>query len=53
MLLKGRSNSMDSDIKKQLIRFYDKNAWEPLTVGEHLKMWSDTYADKVAKKLTC
>ena len=39
---------MNLDIKKQLIRFYDENVWEHLTVGEHLKMWSDTYADKVA-----
>ena len=30
---------MNLDIKKQLIRFYDENVWEHLTVGEHLKMW--------------
>ncbi|EID19872.1 AMP-binding protein, partial [Streptococcus anginosus] len=39
---------MNLDIKKQLIRFYDENVWEHLTVGEHLKMWSNTYADRVA-----
>lgn len=39
---------MNLEIKRQLINFYDKDVWEHLTVGEHLKMWSNTYADRVA-----
>lgn len=29
---------MNLEIKRQLINFYDKDVWEHLTVGEHLKM---------------
>lgn len=39
---------MNSKIKEELIRFYDENVWEPLTVGEHLRIWSERYANKIA-----
>lgn len=39
---------MNLEVKRQLIKFYDENVWEHLTVYEHLKIWSDKYADKIA-----
>lgn len=39
---------MNLNAKENLNKFYEENVWEPLTVGEHFKKWTDTYKDKVA-----
>lgn len=39
---------MNLNIKEKLNKFYEENAWEHLTVAEHLKIWTDAYSDKVA-----